>query len=112
MKALAIGHRVVIKPLELDEVDPVRASARSLGITIPDQSDRQRQTGIDRGRVVAIGPTAFIALNPPDYNVPWCKAGDLIAYARNAGKMIRLSEDLEDYVLIINDEDVVTVLEE
>lgn len=112
MKALAIGHRVVVKPLSLDEVDPARARAKTYDIYIPETSDRKLQTGIDRGKVIDIGPTAFIALNPHDYNIPWCKVGDTIAYARNAGKMVRLSEELEDYVLIINDEDVVTVLEE
>lgn len=112
MQARAVGHRVHVKPYTLQESDPQRAAAEALGIKFLEAPDRKLQTGIDRGTVVDIGPTAFIALNPPDMNVPWCKVGDLIAYTRNAGKMIRFSDATEDYILVINDEDVVTLLKE
>jgi co-chaperonin GroES (HSP10) len=111
MKVTAVGHRVVVRPLKLEEADEAYAAARRMNLQISDITERKLQTGIDKGIVLEVGPTAFVALNPPDYPA-WCKEGDTIAYARNAGKVIRLSDDVEDYVLVINDEDVVTVLKD
>lgn len=110
MQAKAVGHRLVIKPYTLEEHDPVFASAKAAGFELPEQSERNRQVTIDRGTVIEIGPTAFTALNPPGRDIPWCKVGDIIGYTKNAGKFIKINDT--EHVLIINDEDVVTVLKE
>ena len=106
----AIGHRVVVKPYTLEEHDPMIARAKDIGLQLLDQDERRLQTGVDRGIVLEVGPNAFTALNQGCDDIPWCKTGDLIAYTKNAGKFIEVSTG--KYVLVINDEDVVTVLEE
>lgn len=112
MKVTAIGHRVVVKPFSLEQQDKTYAAARRLNMELLEQDERKLHTGIDKGTVLEVGPTAFVALNPPDYNIPWCKVGDTIAYARNAGKTIKTGENIDEYVLVINDEDVVTVIKD
>jgi len=108
MKARAVGFRLVVKPLSVEENDAVVASAKRSGIIVQDQTERQMLTGVDRGVVLEVGPDAWVAFNASE---PWCKVGDLIAYTKNAGKFIRVSEDVKESVLIINDEDVVSRLE-
>lgn len=108
MQARAVGFRLVVKPFSLEEFDPVVASAKKSGIIVSGQSERDKQILIDKGIVVEIGPEAFKTYGESK----WCKVGDTIAYPKNAGKFIRLSDDPEDLVLIINDEDVVTILED
>jgi co-chaperonin GroES (HSP10) len=109
MKARAVGFRLVVKPLSVEESDAVVASAKRTGIIVQEQTERQMLTGVDRGIVLEVGPDAFVAYQA---SVPWCKVGDMIAYTRNAGKFVRISDDVKESVLIINDEDVVTVLED
>lgn len=104
----AIGYRVLVKPANLEDIDPVVAAAKQFGIVGLDQDERSRKATIDQGTVLEIGPDAFSTLG----KAPWCKVGDLIAYPKNAGKFIKFSDDPQDLYLIINDEDVVTVLKE
>lgn len=104
----AVGHRILVKPLKLAEIDPVVARAKNIGIELMDQSERQRHITIDKGTVLAVGPEAFKAFG----DTKWCKAGDLIAYPKNAGKFIYLDGQEQDPYLVINDEDVVTVFRE
>lgn len=109
MQVKAVGHRLVIKPFSIDQHDPVFARARAAGINLLEQDERREQVAVDKGTVLEIGPTAFIALNPPDYPA-WCKVGDIIGYTRNAGKFIKVGE--KEHVLVINDEDVVNIFKE
>jgi co-chaperonin GroES (HSP10) len=102
----AVGHRLVIKPYTIEENDKRFASAKAMGIVIPDQDARMHQISVDRGTVLEIGPTAF-----KDFGgEPWCQVGDIIGYTKNAGKFIKINET--DHLLVINDEDVVAVLTE
>lgn len=115
MKVVAVGHRVVVKPYSIEEHDKVFKSAKAAGIELLGQDERRQQTAVDRGTVIEIGPTAFYAFHPsnhPEPFQPWCKPGDLIGYTKNAGKYIKISDNPEQHVLVINDEDVVAVLEE
>ena len=48
--------------------------------------------------------------------VPWCKEGDRIRFKSFGGHIFRLKNDLGqsegDYYQVINDEDVLTIIEE
>jgi len=102
------GHRVLVKPENADDIDPVVSSAKRHGIMIAETEDqKRREAGVDRGVVVDIGPTAFVSFG----NVPWCKKGDLIAFPKYSGKLLNNLETQERF-LIINDEDVIAVIKE
>jgi len=109
MRAVAVGFRVHVRPLSVEENDAVIASAKRTGIIVQEQTERQMLTGVDRGVVLEVGPIAFKAYGGDE---PWCKAGDMIAYTKNAGKFIKVSDDIKESILVINDEDVVCVLKE
>jgi len=102
------GHRILVKAENPDDHDPVMASAKKSGIVIADSEDqKRREAGIDRGTVIAIGPTAFEAFG----SVAWCKVGDLVAFAKYAGKILQDPETQEKF-LILNDEDIVAIIKE
>lgn len=102
------GHRVLLKVQDITEFDPVYQAGRRAGIEIPvNHEDHQRkQAGMDKGTVVSIGPTAF-----KDFGGDaWCAVGDLIIFAKYAGKVVE-DTDRTKYV-VLNDEDVVAVIKE
>lgn len=100
-------HRIVIKADKLEETDKTFVKAKELGIVIPEHEDRKRaQAGVDKGVVVAIGPTAF-----QDFHTTCpIKEGDYVAYARFAGKIITDPKTDEEFVLI-NDEDLCCIFQ-
>lgn len=101
-------HRILIKADRLEDVDKTHVKARQLGLVIPDSDDNKRaQAGVDKGTVVAIGPTAFCDFNAESP----IKVGDYIAYARFAGKSVTDPQNEEDFV-ILNDEDVVCIFKD
>lgn len=101
-------HRILVKQHKLDEVDQTLKRAKASGIIIAEHEDTKRaQAGVDKGIVVAIGPTAYRDFNT---DVP-IKVGDTVAFARFSGKTITDPEDEEEYVAL-NDEDLVAVLTE
>lgn len=101
MQVIPCGHRILVKPEKLQDVDPIFKAARAAGIDVPDFAKKQEQAAMDKGTVLAIGPTAF-----KDFGgEAWCSVGDKIAFAKYGGKFV-------DDVLILNDEDVVCVLKE
>lgn len=103
------GHRVMIKTLQVEEVDEVFASAKKAGIQLLDEAEsaQLRKNAVDRGTVVGIGSTAF-----KDFGgEPWCVIGEVIVYSRYAGKQVTDPVSKEVYT-IINDEDVIAVLKE
>jgi co-chaperonin GroES (HSP10) len=96
-------HRILIKQDKLEETDTSYQKMKELGLVIPDGEDKTRkQAGVDRGTVVAIGPTAYKDFNS---EVP-IKIGDRIAYARYSGKIIHDPSTGEEFVAL-NDEDIV-----
>lgn len=99
------GHRLLVKPQKIEDVDKVYASAAKAGIITLDQTARQEQLAVDKGIVVSIGINAFKAFDDGD---PWCVEGDLVAYARYGGKIVQDPETNENYI-ILNDEDVVAI---
>lgn len=101
-----ILHRVLIKQQKLSEAHKEYARAEALGIVIPEHEDNKRaKAGVDKGVVVAIGPTAYRDFH---VDVP-IKIGDTVAFARFSGKTIVDPDDGEEYVAL-NDEDIVAIL--
>lgn len=99
-------HRIIVKQQKLEEADKTYARAKAIGLEIAQHDDNKRaQAGVDKGVVVAIGPTAY-----RDYNtdIP-IKVGDMVAFARYGGKTIIDPKDQEEYVAL-NDEDLVAIL--
>lgn len=104
MKVKAVLHRVVVKPVELQEYDEVDAKLAELGFVkgITEET-KYHKTQIDQGYVLDVGPTAFLDyVKKHDLPVPVTK-GMLVTYARHSGKP---AKDGEDEVVILNDDDI------
>lgn len=99
------GHRILVRPDSLEEVDDSVRRARAMNLELPPMTKRQEQTAVDRGTVVSVGHSAFKDFG----DLQWCKEGDLVAYAKYGGKFVKDPETDED-LLIINDEDIIAVL--
>ena len=99
-------HRIIVKQQKLTEAHKEYRRAEALGIVIPEHEDNKRaQAGVDKGVVVAIGPTAYRDFNT---DTP-IQVGDMVAFARFSGKTILDPKDDEEYVAL-NDEDIVAIL--
>ena len=95
------GHRLLVKPEKIEDVDKSYAAAKKAGIYIPEMEARKEQLAVDRGVVISLGETAFV-----DYGgTPWCQVGDMVGYNRYGGKIIKDPKDEQEYVLL-NDEDI------
>lgn len=100
MKTKAVGFRVHVKP---DVSDTERAANRA-GIVLAEAFEKQNRQAVDTGTVLDIGPIAW-----RDYGgEPWVAVGDKIVYARHAGYAVG---EGADKIFVINDEDVVTKVE-
>ena len=99
-------HRIIVKQQKLNEAHKDYQRAEAIGIIIPEHEDTKRaQAGVDKGTVVAIGPTAY-----RDFNVDApVSVGDVVAFARFSGKTIVDPETDEEFVAL-NDEDLVAIL--
>lgn len=97
-----LGHRLLVKPEKIEDIDPAFAAARRAGLIIETDERKREQAAVDRGVVISMGDTAFVDFG----GVPWCKVGDKIAYTRYGGKMVKDPEDEQEYI-ILNDEDVI-----
>lgn len=100
-----VGHRLLVKPITLDEFDPTVARARALGIELSKQTDRQEASVISTGRVIQVGPTAFKDFGGKE----WCKEGDQIDYVKHGGMFIHDPDNKENKWYVLNDEDVLVV---
>jgi co-chaperonin GroES (HSP10) len=104
MTVKAVIHRLVVKPVELEQYDEVDAKLKELGFVkgITEET-KYHKTQIDQGTVLDIGPTAFRDyVQKYNLDVP-VKVGMLVTYARHSGKVVK---DGEDEVVILNDEDI------
>lgn len=104
---LPVTHRILVKPVQIQEKDETFKRAKQSGIIIPEESKemKREQQGVDEGTVLAFGPTVFQDFGTENP----LKVGDTILYARHAGKAVKDPDDGEDY-LVLNDEDVVCIL--
>ena len=109
-----ILHRILVErdiPEDTDAVTTKKEMER-LGLIATKQvldelekKARREEASMDKGHVVAIGPTAF-----KDYGIECpVKVGDYITYAKFGGKDVTDPETDKTYV-VINDEDVVAIL--
>ena len=96
-----VGHRVLVKPHIQEEL-----SDGGIFLAVGDTFKRE-QGATQIGTIVGIGPNAWLDFKP---GKPWAKLGDVIYYAKYAGKEIRVN-DVVEYV-IINDEDVQCIINE
>jgi co-chaperonin GroES (HSP10) len=105
-------HRIVVKQLDVLEEDKRFKSARDTGLIIPTDGQMKReQAAVDRGIVVAKGPTFYIDWNGADPDS--VKVGDEVVFARHAGKVVRDPDQAEDdktVYIVLNDEDVISIL--
>lgn len=100
---LPVEYKVLIKPDDAEEV------TRG-GIIIPETVRDQRQYGIEKGTVVAIGGNAF---SDPDWGDPKPKAGDRVFFVRHAGAEFRKDgEGQRQTYRIISDKDILGILME
>jgi co-chaperonin GroES (HSP10) len=109
MKSIKVcGARVLVKPLRLEEADDVYKKIKAAGLEVPDSDEVKREkAALDKGRVVSVGPLAWYDWKDGE---PWAKEGDLIMWARHAGRVVEKNGD--DVLVIINDDDVLCVLED
>ncbi len=102
-------HRIIIKQFDVTEKDKTFQSAKAAGILLSGNQMDREQAAVDRGTVVAIGPTAF-----KDFGSEVTIAiGDDIVFARHAGKTIRDPEQADDDTtkyIAVNDEDLIAIL--
>lgn len=103
-----ILHRILVKPDQLEDVDPVFGSAAKVGIVFDHLTERQReQQAVDTGVVVDFGPTVF-----RDFGVEnSLQVGDRVVFAKYGGKSIVHPETKVKYIAL-NDEDVIAIFRE
>lgn len=102
MSVYVTGCRILVKPLELEEMDPVVARAKALGITF-EKDERKAKTATEKGVLLQVGPKAS-----PEY-MEGAVVGDTIGFTKFGGKFVK---DGEIEYLIINDEDIICVFKE
>src|SRR5213593_3068229 len=90
-----LGDRVVVKPLEREEVT-------KSGIVLPDTAREKPQ----EGEVLAVGPGRV--LDTGERQKVELKKGDKVLYAKYAGTEFKLEED---ELLILSERDVLAVLQ-
>lgn len=106
MTVKAVLHRLVVKPVELEEYDEVDAKLKELGFVkgITEETKYHRSQ-IDQGYVLDIGPTAFLDyVKKHNLSVP-VTVGMLVTYARHSGKHVKDGND-DNEVVILNDDDI------
>jgi len=97
----AVGFRVIVKPIEVDEA----VDTGAVKIYKPQQTIDAEKGGVDRGKVIDVGPDAF-----SEARSVWAKPGDYVVWARYAGRPMK-DEILGD-VHVLNDLDILARYEE
>lgn len=95
-----VGHRVLVRPKKVEE-------KTAGGLYLPQQAQEAEQYATEEGELVAIGPQAWAAF---DDGSPWANVGDVVTFARYAGKVVE-GDDKVKYRLM-NDEDIYAVIVE
>lgn len=118
MRLEPVGHRVIIKPCEIETGLGVTVSEdlKKLGFVVQAGLGEEERVKMatDRGIVTAVGPMAW---KHPDYGYgtldwePWAKVGDEVIFAKYAGKVVVDPDDGVEY-FVINDEDVQVKIKE
>lgn len=105
------GHRILVRPILLEESRPEYLKAKELGLILArDSKETAREhESVDTGVVLQVGPTAWLL--PEHGGQPWAQVGQTVVYARNAGKLI-IDPDTQEKFIALNDEDIVAVTKE
>jgi co-chaperonin GroES (HSP10) len=94
-----IGFRILVKQ---DDVVKTKYKTDIPGFIVAGEDKQREQVAVDKGTVVAFGPTVF-----EDYKFENpLKVGDRIVFAKFAGKVVTDPATDEEFVIIL-DEDVV-----
>ena len=95
-KVRPLGDRVVVKPIEREEVT-------KSGIVLPDTAKEKPQ----EGEVLAVGPGR---VNDDGKRLPMdVKAGDRVLFAKYAGTELKLDDE---ELLILSEKDILAVVNE
>lgn len=114
MAIIPVGHRVLIKQERFDEHDEVMNSAKRAGLEIITDRNVRYQASVDKGEVVAVGPTAWKDFGEE----PWARVGDSVVFTKNAGKIVQdpsekdVPETARTPYVLLNDEDIIAVLKD
>lgn len=100
MTPYIVGHRLLVKPISLEEHDPAFARARAMGIQLAEKTERQEASIISSGVVLQVGEKA---------EEGWAQVGDRIDYVRHGGMYVVDPDNKENKWYVINDEDVLVV---
>jgi co-chaperonin GroES (HSP10) len=108
----ALGFRIVVRP---DKVETTTESGLVLAL-----DEQLEKTGVQRGVVVSVGPSAWKAYREMDEKgnehngKPWANPGDYILFARHAGRYYfdPFEPEGENEYMVMNDEDVIGIITE
>lgn len=98
-----LGHRVLVKSEDIEHQTPA-------GIVLV-EDERLKKAGQMRGVIVAVGDQAWKAFDKEFNGKPWAKPGDIVIYARYAGKEVEDPTTGETFI-VMNDEDIVLKISE
>lgn len=93
------GWTMLLKPVLV-------SSATQSGIIFDNETSEHYQQHMSIGLVVKQGPLCYTSARLGDE--PWCKEGDLVAYAKHGGMKYKLAD--EEFI-ILNDDSIYAVLE-
>jgi len=93
-----VGHRILIKPLEIAEV------SKGGIILTTDVLKEREQMANTTGVVIDMGDGCYF-----EDTKPWCKVGDKVIFAKYAGLLYR-GKDGQNY-RIVNDHDITGTLD-
>ena len=100
-------HRVAVKQFDFNEWDEGRKRAKELGFALPETEKEVRaKASVDVGTITQIGPTAFKDFGVEEIPV---KVGDIVAFVKGSGKLVKNPLVEGEEVLVINDEDITCV---
>lgn len=102
------GHRVLVKQDAYDEADEVFRSAKAAGLEIVKDGGVRYQDSVDKGVILAIGPTAWNDFG----GINWASVGDTVVFAKHSGKRVEDPQDKKTHFVVLNDEDIVAVIKE
>lgn len=106
MALKAIAFRIIVKPQEVEK--EVRTASGIVVASLDSEKDKKAAT--TRGTIVGIGEDAWAAYKP---KTPFAglKIGDEVFYAKYAGKMIKETDDGDEFI-VLHDEDIVCKVED
>lgn len=113
MKINCCGHRVLLKLVEFEDVEPIPDGLKDMGFKVKAGmeagDDRRAKVSQDQGVIIGVGPTAW--KHPDLGGQPWAKIGDRVIFGRHSGKLIVDPKTNEEWYLC-NDEDIQAILED